>query len=152
MAATNYTIVLQEPTAGNFDWTISRNSATAVVDATSGAPNRLLSEVDAGPNAPLVEKVISGATNATPIVLTVDSGTGLANGDWVRVEGVLGNTNANGDFRITISGTSVTLVGSASGAAYTSGGRLVKLNRATDLPVALAKILVAIQNDRAIQS
>jgi hypothetical protein len=78
-------------------------------------------------------KAITGATNATPIVVTATS-HGFTNGDIVLVGGVGGNLAANGVWAITgvatntfnltdpITGTNV--VGSA---AYTSGGYAVCL-------------------------
>ncbi|HDY68340.1 MAG TPA: hypothetical protein ENH85_11190 [Candidatus Scalindua sp.] len=70
---------------------------------------------------------ITGATNATPIVMTV-VGHGLLNGDMVTQSGVGGNTAANGDFFVSnkanntyeledLSNTNI-----AGNGAYTSGG------------------------------
>lgn len=44
-------------------------------------------------------RAVTGSTNATPIVVTC-TGHGWANGDWVIVAGITGNTNANGVFKI----------------------------------------------------
>jgi hypothetical protein len=44
-------------------------------------------------------RAVTGATNATPIVITATS-HGWANGDWVIIAGITGNTNANGVFKI----------------------------------------------------
>lgn len=58
--------------------------------------------------------VMSGATNATPIVLTVSAGHRLKNGDRVGIVANTGNTAANGDFTLsTVAATEVTLVNSA---------------------------------------
>ncbi len=66
---------------------------------------------------------ITNATNASPIVVTVSSTTGLANGDFVTIAGVLGNTAANGTWQIANkTGTTFQLVGSTGNGAYTSGG------------------------------
>ena len=43
---------------------------------------------------------ITGATNATPIVVTA-AAHGLVTGDNISISGITGNTNANGYFRIT---------------------------------------------------
>lgn len=69
-----------------------------------------------------VNLIVSNATNVSPIVLT--TGThGLITGDYVSVEGVLGNTAANGTWNATVlSSTTFSLDGSAGNAAYTSGG------------------------------
>lgn len=66
---------------------------------------------------------VTGATNATPIVVTVSSTTGLTNSSVVSLSGVLGNTAANGIFGIgSVTGTTFTLLGSAGNGAWTSGG------------------------------
>ncbi|HKH66422.1 MAG TPA: hypothetical protein VKA75_03545, partial [Reyranella sp.] len=46
-----------------------------------------------------VGTAITGATNATPIVITSTS-HGLSDGDLVAITSVGGNTNANGVFRV----------------------------------------------------
>jgi len=77
-------------------------------------------------------KAITGATNATPIVITATS-HGFSNGDFVYIDAVGGNLSANGiyktanvaanTFELTrLDGTNV--VGFA---AYTSGGYVVNL-------------------------
>ncbi len=61
----------------------------------------------------------------------------MQSGDVVAVHGVVGNTNANtgtgqgiaGGVPVTVSGTSVTEVGVAGNAGYTSGGVLSVLTR-----------------------
>lgn len=70
---------------------------------------------------------ITGATNATPIVIT-STGHGLLSGDGVIQSSVGGNTAANGDFYITrINANTYSLqtlahVNVAGNGAYTSGG------------------------------
>lgn len=78
-------------------------------------------------------KAVTGATNATPIVVTATA-HGFTNGDFVLIGAVGGNLSANGIFKIAnqaantfeltnpVTGTNV--VGSA---AYTSGGYAVNL-------------------------
>lgn len=153
MANTNYTIQLKQD-AGGVSAVVLRNSTTQPVDATSGAPNRLVLKSgfpDVGANSPLVQVSVTGATNATPIVITVSDATNLANGDWVVVEGVGGNTNANGNFYLAAkSGSTFELAGSAGNASYTSGGRLTKLNKAGSFPVALASVMAGILNDKSV--
>lgn len=78
-------------------------------------------------------KAITGATNATPIVITATS-HGFANGDTVIIGGVGGNLSANGKwkvanqaantFELTRYADGTNSVGSA---AYTSGGYAVCL-------------------------
>jgi len=151
-AVTGYKIALNN-SSGNWTAIVSRNSTTSIVDPTSGAPNRLnLGPIlDAGVNGPLAVATITAATNATPIVLTntLDNGT-FADGDLVNVVGALGNTNANGTFLITStsgSGTGMTLVGSAGNAAWTSGGKVYKVNVAPTLAIILAKVITAVVDD-----
>ena len=65
---------------------------------------------------------ITGATNATPIVVT-STAHGRSVGDSVVVSGVLGNTGANGTWTISaVTANTFTLSGSAGSGAYTSGG------------------------------
>ena len=71
---------------------------------------------------------ISGATNASPIVVTYNSHN-LQNGDLVEITGVGGNTATNGVF--TISGVTTNtfiLNGSTGNGAYTSGGACQKIS------------------------
>jgi hypothetical protein len=89
------------------------------------------------------QKTISAATNATPIVLTVNNTTGLYSGDLCSVHNVGGNTNANSgttttavgsnsDFAwvIQITGTNtIALIGSSGNSTYTSGGALTLIGR-----------------------
>ena len=49
---------------------------------------------------PAATVTITGATNATPIVVTA-AAHGLVTGDAISISGITGNTNANGYFRIT---------------------------------------------------
>lgn len=82
-----------------------------------------------GDGNPIVQGVaqlaVTGVTNASPIVLTVPSTSGLSVGMSVEVSGVQGNTAANGFWPIgTLTATSITLQGSngTSSGAYTGGG------------------------------
>jgi hypothetical protein len=71
-------------------------------------------------------KTITGATNAAPIVISVAT-HGYSSGDRVAIEGVKGNTPANGDWRITVVDVnSFELNGSSGNGTYTSGGSVVK--------------------------
>lgn len=78
-------------------------------------------------------KAVTGATNATPIVLTVTA-NGFANGDIVVVGGVGGNLAANGIWKVAAQATNtISLTDPITGsnvvgsAAYTSGGYVVCL-------------------------
>jgi hypothetical protein len=65
---------------------------------------------------------VTGASNTTPIVIT-SSSHGLSDGTTVTVEGVGGNTAANGTFTVANATTDTfELEGSAGNGSYTSGG------------------------------
>ena len=65
---------------------------------------------------------ITGATNASPIVIT-STGHNLTSNTRVSISGVLGNTAANGDWQITvIDANTFSLTGSTGNGVYTSGG------------------------------
>lgn len=98
---------------------ISANIMLAWSATTGGAMPALESNIQA----------ITGATNATPIVITIAS-HGLDNGDQVVITGVLGNTAANGSsWTITVLSTDTfSLTGSVGTIAYTSGGLCTRLS------------------------
>lgn len=70
-----------------------------------------------------VQYSITGATNATPIVITAPGNT-FANGDQVYIQGVGGNGNANGTFQITVvvPGSIFSLNSSSGSGTFTGGG------------------------------
>lgn len=66
--------------------------------------------------------LISGATNASPIVISTTADHGLEDGDQATIVGVLGNTAANGDWTVTyISDTTFSLDDSTGSGAYIAG-------------------------------
>ncbi len=72
-------------------------------------------------------QAITGATAATPIVVTIVS-HGFTNGDRVTITGVLGNTAANGTWTIAnVATNTFQLSGSIGTVAYTSGGSCTRL-------------------------
>lgn len=85
---------------------------------------------------------VTGATNASPIVLTTGTHN-LADGDPVTVASVGGNTAANGNYFAKVTGQSSTTFALysdkdlttpvAGNGAYTSGGTVAKLLRFRDL-------------------
>lgn len=84
-------------------------------------PNGLMS-LGAGSLSLAETGTITGATNASPVVIT-SANHGLSTGQQVTVAGVGGNTNANGTFTVTaIDANSFSLNGSTGNSAYTSGG------------------------------
>lgn len=67
---------------------------------------------------------ITGATNASPIVITATN-HGFAADDTVTVAGILGNVAANGVWlAASITANTLALDGSVGGGAYTSGGTI----------------------------
>lgn len=82
-------------------------------------------------------KIVSGGTNATPIVLTVTA-HGYSVGDFVYVAGVTGLLSANGIWKISATATNtITLADPVSGGnpvgsgAYVSGGYVINLGPST---------------------
>lgn len=75
---------------------------------------------------------ISGATNATPIVVTTNAAHGLVSGQPVTISGVVGNTAANGTFYVNVLTTTTFALYSNAGltipvignGVYSSGGTL----------------------------
>lgn len=66
---------------------------------------------------------VTGATNATPIVVSVTTTAGLSNGMTAQIQGVQGNTAANGYWTLAgLTGSTFQLVGSVGNGIYTSGG------------------------------
>lgn len=80
---------------------------------------------DSGRNGDNAGQLITGATNATPIVITTNGNHNVTTGMSVTIDSVLGNTAANGTWTATyISATTFSLDTSVGSGAYTSGGRL----------------------------
>jgi len=72
-----------------------------------------------------ISDTVTGATNATPIVITTSSANGLVSGDEVVVSGVTGNTGANGTWLIiAVSASSFSVVGSVGNGVYAGGGAI----------------------------
>jgi hypothetical protein len=85
-----------------------------------------------------VNLAVTGATNASPIVITCATHS-LADGDPVTISSVGGNTNANGDYFAKVTGYSTTTFAlytdkalttpKAGNSNYTSGGAVARLFR-----------------------
>lgn len=68
---------------------------------------------------------VTTATNASPIVVTSSTNHNLVSGQLVTINGVTGNTNANGTWPIiVISPTAFSLTGSTGNGTYVSGGNI----------------------------
>ena len=77
----------------------------------------------------MTARTVTAATNASPIVVTTSTNHGLSAGDLVIVDGVAGNTAANGTWIASaVTSNTVTLLDSVGNGAYTSGGRLLPVN------------------------
>ena len=71
-------------------------------------------------------KIISGATNANPIVIQTTTAHLFSTGNVVSISGVLGNLAANGEWSIVVvDSTHFQLVGSSGSGAYAGGGSAV---------------------------
>lgn len=83
---------------------------------------------------------ISAATNASPIVIT-STAHGRREGDLIYVTGVLGNTAANGAFRVANpTANTFELLGSTGNGAYTSGGTWYAAEKVVNRDESLAGI------------
>lgn len=103
------------------------NKAGNYIDATRmGFGYSMEFEYDIG-DAVYTGGAITGATNATPIVVTTATPHGLTSNDKVDISGVTGNTAANGTRRaITKTGASTfSINGSVGNGAYVAGGAIV---------------------------
>ncbi len=102
------------------------NPTTNLWSAGPDMPTKPVSSTISG--ATNVSGSVTGASNATPIVITTTSTAGMSNGDLVTIAGVTGNTAANGNWIIQgLTATSFqlkTLNGnnSTGNGAYVSGG------------------------------
>lgn len=78
---------------------------------------------------------LSAASNATPIVITVDQRSNLRTGDNIEITGVIGNTNTNGifyikklsDFKFSLYSDEFFQVPISGNAAYISGGTVSRV-------------------------
>lgn len=78
-------------------------------------------------------QAITGATNATPIIITANA-HGLSNGDEVYVNSVVGNTAANGTWTVANKATNTfELSGSVGNGAYTAATGWLNARQATGL-------------------
>ena len=94
---------------------------------------------------------VTGASNTTPITITTSSIHGYSTGDTVVITAVAGNTNANGTWEITVTGTGTfTLDGSAGNAPWTSGGTArLRNNTRVKLATAVTQNIASTGSGRA---
>lgn len=76
----------------------------------------------AGAVSGCVQNPVTGATNANPIEITTSSAHDLSSGDYAIISGVGGNTAANGQFLVTVTGSNTFTIDVAGNGVYTSGG------------------------------
>lgn len=125
--------------ADNDNWTLLSTYGEVNVSADSAKYKRELFQV--GVRSPVLgslrrlvhsrsnwsiggTKVVSGATNASPIVITTSTAHGFQTGQRIQMSSVGGNTAANGFFYITIiDSDEFSLNGSSGNGVYTSGGQ-----------------------------
>ncbi len=105
---------------------LSRNSGGTPANADSLPTFSVISPtqtlLSTGTASFLKTGTVTGATNASPIVVT-SSAHNLTTGARVTITGVGGNTAANGTFTVTyVDANSFSLLGSTGNGAYTSGG------------------------------
>lgn len=106
---------------------ITENDDYRVTQQT-GAPNGSLNELPGtDPNAVTYRIISNAADNGSGLIrLTINTTSGMITGQQVTVGEVVGTTEANGNWTITvISLTEVDLVGSTFANTYTSGGYVV---------------------------
>lgn len=93
-----------------------------VTNPVSGVGYSNTASVTVPPSA-IAGTTVTGATNASPIVITTQTNHGLTGSETVFISGVLGNTFANGFFNVIVTGAATfSLVGSHGSGTYTSGG------------------------------
>lgn len=86
----------------------------------------------AGSAADLI--LITGATNATPIVITVAANSGLKTGDRLAIAGITGNTGANGEWPLeAVTATTFRLMGSVGNGVYGGTPRAAQIFDTTPL-------------------
>ena len=82
-----------------------------------------------GDGVPLAPLVVSGATNATPIIVTTTVAHGVVDVSYAVVAGVTGNTAANGSWVVERTGANtLKLRGSVGSGAYIGGPGSVTIN------------------------
>lgn len=94
-----------------------------IAGTPAGSPQCDWITVDSANTGNTATFTVTGATNATPIVITTSTTHTFANGARVFINGVGGNTAANGQRTVSnVTATTFELAGVAGNGAYTSGG------------------------------
>ena len=118
----------------NIEMSVGNSSNLFIGILESGAPVAIFSTPDGGANwtkmdlptmpvSSAVTRTVTGATNATPIVITTSVAHGYSTNNYIEIAGVTGNTAANGIHQITVlTTTTFSLDFSVGNGAYVSGG------------------------------
>jgi hypothetical protein len=78
--------------------------------------------------------LITGATNATPIVITVAANSGLKSSDRLAIAGITGNTAANGEWTLeAVTATTFKLLGSVGNGVFGGTPRCAQIFDQTPL-------------------
>lgn len=117
---------------------INPGQANSQIQFTQGGPGQGGFSGLAGSNAQLLVGMsgtgswngttftATAATNTTPIAITTSVNHGFTTNQTVTISGALGNTAANGNWAITVTGANTfTLVGSAGNGTYTANSGTV---------------------------
>lgn len=106
---------------------ITENDDYRVTQQTGGARGSVNTKPGTDPNAVTYRNISGAADNGSGLIrLTLDTTNGMITGQQVTVRDVVGATEANGNWTITVvSLTEVDLNGSAFASAYSSGGYVV---------------------------
>lgn len=86
--------------------------------------------------------LITGATNATPIVITVAANSGLKADDRIAVAGITGNMAANGEWEVVpVTATTFQLKGSVGNGTYGGTPRVARIFDKTPLMKAHSAVM-----------
>ncbi len=145
MAELSFAMMLKNDGSGNYSGWVMDTPGTV----PAGGAARLAIPWYQNETQTETGKTITGATAATPIVVT-SVAHGYSNGDTVFIQGILGNTKANGTFQIAnIAADTMELVDSVGTSAWTSGGTVQRIAKSKNMYDALQAIVLAIQNYKA---
>lgn len=91
---------------------------------TTGVVNTVVASAT-GAVGGITNRDIASVSNTTPIGVTMGVAHTLNTGDYVVISGVIGTTNANGTWKIAVTGaTTFTLDGTFGNALYVGGGQV----------------------------
>lgn len=145
MAELSFALYLKNDGSGNYSGWVMDTPGTV----PAGGAARLAIPYYQNETQTETALTITGATAATPIVVT-SVAHGYSNGDTVFIQGVLGNTKANGTFQVAgVAADTFQLVDSIGTVAYTSGGYVQRIAKSKNFWDVLQAMVTAIQNYKA---